>query len=48
LQVVALAISGIYRTYGARHCPMSCTQCSRTGLQSSAPPALRCQLWAAR
>jgi hypothetical protein len=32
----------ICRTYGARPLIVSGTQCYRTGLQSSAPPALRC------
>src|SRR3984893_6100978 len=32
---------GLCRTYGAWSLPMPCTQCFRTGLRSSAPPALR-------
>jgi hypothetical protein len=40
--IESLAVIRICRTYGAWHLIISRTQCYRTGLQSSAPPALRC------
>ena len=39
---LSLAIRGMCRTYDAWNLDMPCTQCFRTGLRSSAPPALSC------